>query len=471
MAGLTALIADAVGFAVLNVIDIQAIRTLAITASIGVSVLVFTNLVLLPIILSYIGVSRRAALRSLETKQAQGGTGLFERIFTFLEHFSERRWAVCAIAVALLLAAGGYAVGQHVQIGDVSAGAPELRANSIYNQDNQFVISHYSLSSDQFAVIVRGGAVDGRGLVNYAAMVEMDQLGQSLRTIPGVQTTVSAADFVRTYTSSEFEGNLKWWTINSQEDVLAQSIDDVFSYNPELMSNDFSAAPLIVYLDDHKASTLTAVADATQKFADRHNSSDVQFLLAAGNAGMDAATNIVVARANTVMPYLVYGAVIILCFISFRNWRAVVVAIVPLVLTSVLCQALMVWLGIGVKVATLPVIALGVGIGVDYALYLLSVQLAFQRAGDPLRVAYRKALRFTGRIVALVGFTLATGVSLWAFSPIKFQADMGVLLTFMFLWNMLGALILIPSLSHFLLQTKWVVRSPNPAASNLGALT
>ena len=461
MAGLTALIADAVGFAVLNVIQIQAIRTLAITASIGVSVLVFTNLVLLPIILSFVGVSEKAAKRSLETKQDDGGHGLFERVFQLLEHFSERRWAIGAIVVALVLMGAGYVVGEKVQIGDVAQGAPELRANSVYNHDDAFVIHHYSLSSDQFAIIVRGDA-GGRGLVSYPAMMEMDRLGQYLRTIPGVQTTVSAADFDRTYTSASFEGNLKWWSINNQKDVLAESIDDVFSYNPELMSNDFSAAPLIVYLDDHKASTLTAVANAAQGFADQHNSSDVQFLLAAGNAGMDAATNIVVKRANTLMPYLVYAAVIILCFISFRNWRAVIVAVVPLVLTSVLCQALMVMLGIGVKVATLPVIALGVGIGVDYALYLLSVQLAFQRAGDPLWVAYRKELRFTGRIVALVGFTLATGVSLWAFSPIKFQADMGVLLTFMFLWNMLGALILIPALSHFLLQTKWVAPSKGP---------
>jgi hypothetical protein len=97
------------------------------------------------------------------------------------------------------------------------------------------------------------------------------------------------------------------------------------------------------------------------------------------------------------------------------------------------------------------VIALGVGIGVDYALYLLSVQLAQQRAGLPLREAYANAVGFTGRVVALVGITLATGVGIWSWSPIKFQADMGVLLAFMFIWNMIGALILIPALSHFLL--------------------
>ncbi len=152
----------------------------------------------------------------------------------------------------------------------------------------------------------------------------------------------------------------------------------------------------------------------------------------------------------------VYAAVIVLCFITFRSWRAVVVAVVPLALTSILCEALMVVLGIGVKVATLPVIALGVGIGVDYALYLLSVQLAQQRKGVPLAQAYQKAVQFTGKVVALVGITLAAGVITWAWSPIKFQADMGILLTFMFLWNMIGALVLIPALSHFLLPTSVV---------------
>jgi hypothetical protein len=92
-----------------------------------------------------------------------------------------------------------------------------------------------------------------------------------------------------------------------------------------------------------------------------------------------------------------------------------------------------------------------VGIGVDYALYLLSVQLAHQRAGRSLEEAHRISLRFTGKVVALVGVTLACGVVTWAFSPIKFQADMGILLTFMFVWNMGGALVLMPALSRFLL--------------------
>lgn len=154
---------------------------------------------------------------------------------------------------------------------------------------------------------------------------------------------------------------------------------------------------------------------------------------------------------------------------TFRSWRAVVVAVVPLMITSILCEALMVVLGIGVKVATLPVTALGVGIGVDYALYFLSVQLAMQRRGYSLEEAHLSALNFTGKVIALIGVTLAAAVVTWAWSPIKFQADMGILLTFMFLWNMVGALVLIPALSHFLLRDVSTLPSTEKDSGSPGA--
>jgi hypothetical protein len=112
----------------------------------------------------------------------------------------------------------------------------------------------------------------------------------------------------------------------------------------------------------------------------------------------------------------------------------------------------MVQLGIGVKVATLPVVALGVGIGVDYALYLLSVQLGQQRLGLTLAQSYQRAVAFTGKVVALVGVTLAAGGITWAFSPIKFQADMESS-SFMFPGTC-SVRDPDPALSHFLLRAR-----------------
>ena len=125
---------------------------------------------------------------------------------------------------------------------------------------------------------------------------------------------------------------------------------------------------------------------------------------------------------------------------------------IPLALTSVLANGLMAVLGIGVKVATLPVIALGVGVGVDYGIYIFSQLIFFLKQGHSLQRSYAETLKTTGKAVCFTGITLAVGVATWYFSPIKFQADMGILLTFMFLWNMVGALTLLPALTYFFVK-------------------
>jgi predicted RND superfamily exporter protein len=452
LAGVSALLADAVGFAVLVLIPIPVIRELAVTASIGVAVLVLTNLLLLPVLLSYVGVSPHAARRTLEQEERQlaGHRGLW----VVLDHFAERRsWALATLAIATLGGAAAYAVSTRLQVGDLDPGAPELRAQSRYNRDNAFITSHYALSSDVFAVIVK---TPPEGCLRYATLDTVDRLAWELQQLPQVRMTQSLPDVVRQITAGTFEGNPKWLTISRNQDVLNYGAQQASVNTPELFNTECSVMPLVAFLTDHKAATLSAVLAVVERFiaANPADARVLQLLPAAGNAGVEAATNIVVHQANSTMLLYVYGAVIALCMVTFRSWRATLVAVLPLVLTSILCEALMVALGIGVKVATLPVIALGVGIGVDYALYLLSVQLAGQRRGLPLAAAFGEAVLFTGKVVALVGVTLAAGVITWAFSPIKFQADMGILLTFMFLLNMVGALVLIPALSHFLLNDR-----------------
>jgi len=447
LAGLTALLADAVGFAVLLVIDIQAIRELAIAASTGVAVLIFTNLILLPVLLSYTGVSAKAAERSLRSENEEGG------LWTWLDRFTQRRWATGAVVVAALLAVGGFAASTQLKIGDLDPGAPELRADSRYNRDVGFMNAAYGASSDVLAVMVQTPA---QQCSKYETLNKVDALEWQLRQLEGVETTQTLALLNRRVLTGLNEGNPKWYEFLPNQDML----NTVTAGAPRGLYNDScSLLTVYVYLRDHKAETLARVVDHVEGFAKANDSAHVKFQLAAGSAGIEAATNIVVRDAWRQMLFLVYGAVVLLCFITFRSWRAVVVAVLPLLLTSLLAEALMVALGMGVKVATLPVIALGVGIGVDYALYILSVMLARLREGDTLSQAYLRALLFTGKVVMLTGVTLAAGVATWVFSPIKFQADMGLLLAFMFLWNMLGALVLLPALAHFLLR---------PAAQRVG---
>jgi predicted RND superfamily exporter protein len=444
LAGLTALLCDAVGFAVLMIIKIEVIQDLAIIASIGVAVLIFTNLILLPVLLSYVGVSARAAELSLRSERADMNGQARHRFWRFLDLFTRKPWAGVCVVVSLVLGVAGFLASLHLAIGDLNAGAPELRADSRYNQDDAFMTRSYGASSDLFAVMVR---TPSGQCSSYAVLRKVDELDWQLRGLPGVEATNSLALLNRRMMVGLSEGNPKWYELQNNQAMLnmitASAPRGLYNESCDLLT-------LYVYLSDHKADTLTGLVRHVEAFAAANDTAEVQFLLAAGNAGIEAATNIVVKEANRQMLFWVYGAVILLCLVTFRCWRATVCAVIPLMLTSILCEALMVGLDIGVKVATLPVIALGVGIGVDYALYVMSIMLSHLRQGASLSEAYYRALVSTGKVVMLTGVTLAIGVGTWIFSPIKFQADMGVLLAFMFVWNMVGALVLLPSLAYFL---------------------
>ncbi|MDH4559912.1 MMPL family transporter [Pseudomonas sp. BN411] len=445
LAGLTALLCDAVGFAVLMIIQIQVIQDLAIIASIGVAVLIFTNLILLPVLLSYVGVSPRAAELSLKSERAEQGGQARHPFWRFLDLFTRKPWAAVCVGGSLVMAVLGFMVSLHLAIGDLDAGAPELRADSRYNQDDAFMTRSYGASSDLFAVMVR---TPDSACARYDILRKVDELDWQLRSLPGVDSSNSLALLNRRMLVGLSEGSPKWYELQNNQAMLNM----ITASAPRGLYNEScSLLTLYVYLTDHKAETLTRLVEHVEAFAAANDTDEVKFQLAAGNAGIEAATNIVVKEANREMLFWVYGAVILLCLITFRSWRATLCAVIPLMLTSILCEALMVWLGIGVKVATLPVIALGVGIGVDYALYVMSILLGHLRQGASLSEAYYRALLSTGKVVMLTGVTLAIGVGTWIFSPIKFQADMGVLLAFMFVWNMVGALVLLPALAYFLL--------------------
>jgi len=440
LAGLTALLNDAVGFAALLFVAVPAVRQLALTAMAGSAALVYTNLVLLPVLLSFTGVSPAAAARSLRP-----GAGAIA--WGFLERLTRPRWAAGVVALAAAGTLVAALAGPSLEVGDQEPGAPELAPSSRYNLDGAFLATHYGLTADRFAVIVRTGP---EGCLDYRTLVEADRLEWALRQLPAVQGTSSLAGAVRQVTASTFEGNPRWLTLSRDQQVLNNAGQQALSRNPELFNVDCSVMPVVASLRDHRAATLDEVVRTAEDFARRHGGPERRFLLAAGSAGFQAATNMELRRTWWPMTLGVFGAVVLLCLAALRSWRAVVVALAPVACVTVLCEAFMAWRGIGITLSTLPVIALGVGIP-DYALYLLSVQLAHQRAGLPLDEAHRRSLRFTGQVVVLVAVTLAAGVITWSWSPIRLQSAMGGPLTFMFLGNMVAALVLVPALSRLLL--------------------
>jgi hypothetical protein len=274
-----------------------------------------------------------------------------------------------------------------------------------------------------------------------------------MQNVPGVQEVISLPLIAKQAIAGWSEGALKWREIPRNPDQLAQSTRYIET-STGLLNADCTVVPVMLFLKDHKAATIERVVAAVKAWRSANPVAGAQFRLAAGNVGVMAATNEEVHRTEFPILFGVFAAVIIMCLVTFRSVIGTVIVFLPLALVAILAYAVMAIAGIGLKITTLPMVALGVGIGVDYGIYLWSRMQAYLAQGDSVRVAYERTMRITGASIIFTGITLAIGVLPWIFSPLQFQADIGVLLTFMFLVNMIGAIIMIPALAAWLLPRR-----------------
>ncbi len=438
--GGVALLSDTVGFITLLIIEIGVIRELAITASLGVAVIILTNLILLPILMSYVKFSEGYKKRAATPSPAA------DKIWYGLSAFATRKYAAVILVFTAVLFVFGYIQSQQLKIGDLHAGAPALHEDSRYNQDTFLITDRYAISVDYLNVMVE---TIPSACTEHDIMQRINQFQWLMENVPGVQSAVSLSSVSKSINAAFNEGNVKWRVLPRTTQSLVQSSSRVET-STGLLNADCSVMPVMLFLEDHKAETIERVVEAARQYGAELGDEHTRFMLASGPAGVMAATNEAVSAAQQPMMWYVYGAVILLCLLSFRSVRATVSVILPLYVVSVLATALMTWLQIGLTVSTLPVIALGVGIGVDYGIYILSNMTQMLRDGAPLRQAYFEALKERGSAVLFTGITLAIGVSTWVFSALKFQVDMGILLTFMFIVNMLGAIVVLPAIAAFL---------------------
>lgn len=436
--GGVALLSDTIGFITLLSIDIGIIRELAISASLGVGVIILTNLVLLPVLISY----RDVKINPRENEPNQ----TLEKLWTLLAMFASRKAAIVVVSLTTVLFVAGHFQAQKMKVGDLEAGAAALHQWSRYNQDTALITERFSITTDVMSIIVEGQA---DSCTDYTTLATMDKFQWQMENVKGVQSAISLSSVVKTVNGGFNEGNPKWRTLSRTQATLVQSISQVPT-TTGLLNAKCDNMQILLFLEDHKANTIERVVAEAKHQASLLDTDSLKFKLASGPVGVMAATNEAVEAAQTPMMMYVYGAVIALCLLSFRSLRATISVVVPLFVVSTLAQALMTFLNIGLTVSTLPVIALGVGIGVDYGIYILATMNQGLSQGLTVQQSYMMALKERGTAVIFTGVTLAIGVSTWFFSDLKFQMDMGILLTFMFLVNMLGAIIVLPALANLL---------------------
>ncbi|MBN4046569.1 MMPL family transporter [bacterium AH-315-P15] len=438
--GTMALVTDLVGFITLWLIPITMIRELAIIATIGVMFKIFTNLIMLPLLVSYFNFDENYVIRVTKAREFR------KKIMTVFGFAAYKPVAIVVFigAIFVLVTAVNESQGRH--IGDLHAGSPELRPEARYNVDSRQIAADYSIGLNLLTVIVE---TPTEACINYEYMSYLNEFSWAMTNVDGVLSVASLPFAAKRSNAGWNEGNLKWTALPRNRFSLVQATAPIPTSSGILNAN-CSLLPVLIFTEDNLATTIETAVHAVEDWRDANPNPDINIRLASGNVGVAAATNQTVEAAELPMLLAVYIVIILMVIATYRDWRATIACCVPLTIATFVGYWFMKELDIGLKVATLPVMVLAVGLGVDYAFYIYNRVQFHLSEGLNITKSYQQTMHETGMAVVFVALTMAAGVSTWVFSALKFQADMGLLLSFMFMINMIMAVTVLPAIAVIL---------------------
>ena len=438
--GTLALVTAFVSFITLLLIPIPMVRELAIAASLGVAYKIVTNLIMLPVAASYFKVTKEYADKAMLKRQRRAGW------LRTLARVAEPRNAAIVVLLTTVLFATAVWQSRDRVVGTLQPGAPELREDSRFNLDAVAIASNYDTGLDWLTVIFEAKP-DNCQNVNVG--LYQDRFAWAMQPVEGVLSVISYAGQLRLYNEGYNEGNPKMSAVPIDPANYAGLSAEIARLRG-MMRKDCSMTAVHLFLTDHKATTIQRVIDAVKQFRSHDSMPGVTVRLASGNAGVLAAIDDEVEKSELPMMLYVYAAIIALVLLAYRDLRAIIACCMPLTVGTFIGYWFMKELQIGLTVATLPVMVLAVGIGVDYAFYIYNRMLMHMAGGQGIVKAIEHALHEVGTATIFTAITLAVGVATWSFSPLKFQADMGKLLAFMFMVNMVMAMTALPALAVWL---------------------
>jgi len=435
--GTLALVTAFVSFITLVLIPIPMVRELAVTASIGVGYKIVTNLIMLPVAASCFNFTKEYADKAMLKRERRS------QWLKSLAKVAEPRNAVITVVITVLLFGVSVWQSRDRVIGTLQPGAPELRPESRFNRDAVAISENYDMGLDWLTVVFEAS---GDATANPAVGAFVDDFTWYMTDVPGVMSVNSYATQLRTYNEGYNEGNPKMAVVPIDPTNYG-GLSAEIGRNRGYMNKDCTMTAAHMYLTDHKATTINGVINAIKKYRSANKLDGVKIRLAAGNAGVLAAIDDEVEKSELPMMLYVYAAILLLVLITYRDFRAMIACCLPLTVGTFIGYWFMKELHIGLTVATLPVMVLAVGIGVDYAFYIYNRLQLHLAHGQNIVKALEHSILEVGMATIFTAITLAIGVATWSFSALKFQADMGKLLAFMFIVNLVMALTALPAVA------------------------
>lgn len=446
---MVAIVSDSLAILTIAVASIPLMQKLAFISSFWVISIFLSVITLHPIVLTFIDPPKDDPLagKRLSDRVYNGITAVLLSIAR-----GSWRWRIVAIFAAFM--AFGLFFSQKLRIGDTEIGRALLYDSHPYNVAFAKVNEKF-VGASQLVIIAEGK--EPEAIKNAETLNQLDRFQRYMEQGEGAGGSITATTLLKKIFRTFREGDPKWEMLPTRDDFIGQLFFLVTSGTrrgdmDRFFSPDYTNATISVFYNGHGNDLINGAIERAKTYIAEHTSPDdnVRYLLAGGMFGILAATNEEVEWSTSVAVPLLFLTVFILSVLTYRSITGAVIVMIPSAIAHPLAEAVMYLVGIDFNINSLPVAAIGIGIGIDYGYYVLSRILEeYEIVGD-FDEANRRALETTGKAVIFTGTTLAVSVFFWLFHPLKFEAQMALLLVLLLTFQLIGALVFIPGVMSLL---------------------
>lgn len=443
--GMLGVVVDAVAVAIVAAMPMPLLQKTAFVGAVWLGTIAVSAMVLVPTLLSWVTKPHAVAF-PIDTNR-----WVLRPILNLCGTLvlGRRSVVVVLIGLAVLLVSGFYAT--KVTVGDALPGTPLLWPDHPYNVDAKAINDTFQ-GSDQMFVVLEGEGPNA--LKDPEVLTNIDNFQRYLETQPQIGGTVSVVDLIGPVNANLHEGNRRFEELGPVADINGELL---FMYmqgtDPGDMDRfvdaDFKDGAVTMFFRDHKGDTIRTAVSRIEEYLEQNPlPGESTYKLAGGLVGVLAAVNEEVFARQVESIALALLTLFVLSAIAYRSTVAGLFYMPLVIMSNTITFAFMAWKGIGMNINTLPVAALGIGLGVDYAFYIVDgVKERFEETGDVM-AAIRGSLRTAGRGVLITGGTMIAAVLVWYASSLKFQAEMGLLMALWLTVSAITSLLLIPAMIY-----------------------
>ena len=455
-AGITGILTDSFGIALVALAAIPILQEISIVCVLWTIPTLIIALIFTPLLLSFTPVSRRLIAQFERRKEnEEKETGRWDRILAWLGRCIVGRGKWYVVTATVIIVAIGMVYSRNIEVGDFYPGSSILWPDHRYNKDALRITYSMPLLNPLYVILQGATKVDGKDsewyLANGEVIREIDRFQQYMGRNRRVMFTQSIVNQMPGILMGMRDADPNWNFFPHEDEELIYFLKMlIFRARPgtyeQFADTKMNGANIIVYCRDKMPETVRSVIKDVRDYVSKVSLKEGDYLLAGGAIGVQAAVREEIHAAQIWNLTLALLGLLLFCKVNFRSVTAGLILTIPLAISNIITFALMAAYQIGLTVNTYPISSIGIGLGVDYGIYFVGRLLEEKERAADLNTAIINTIKSNGKAIIIIATTLTVGLVSWLLSPLKFQAEMGALFALLLFLNMLGAILLVPSL-------------------------